>query len=193
MECPVGSSCLPSKIRSGLSLVYVKWSLFISQHPLIPLLKNSGVEQLCMHPGTPGCDGLKLYPIHLTLSSLYFIFFYRLYSNGAVFQEMQGGKNLCLPELFSFNIQCRAKTQISVCLSLIAAFLSLRSAGWTSGTGQCLLLLLTAISIPCHVIELPSPLASLAIIVLVGKKNPTPHIMGWPEAIMELNVPIRII
>lgn len=76
----MGSSCLPSKIRSGLSLVYVKWSLFISQHPLIPLLKNSGVEQLCMHPGTPGCDGLKLYPIHLTLSSLYFIFFYRLYS-----------------------------------------------------------------------------------------------------------------
>lgn len=121
MECPVGSSCLPSKIRSGLSLVYVKWSLFISQHPLIPLLKKSGVEQLCMHPGTPGCDGLKLYPIRLTLSSLYFISHYRLFSNGAVFQEMQGGKNLCLPELFSFNIQCRAKTQISVCPSLIAA------------------------------------------------------------------------
>lgn len=32
----------------------------------------------------------------------------------------RGGKNFCSPELFFFNVQCSAKTQISVCSLLIA-------------------------------------------------------------------------
>lgn len=119
-----------------------------------------------------------------------YVFCYRSYFNGAMLLEMQGRKDPLRGFPVTYSAALR-HVSVHVC-SFLLHLRVLEQCSWTSCTGPCLLLLLTPVSILCHVAELPPPLASLAIIVSV-EKSPTPHIMGWPEAIMELNVPIRII
>lgn len=83
------------------------------------------------------------------------------------------GRNFCFLGLFFSNVHAVLRPR-SVCVhSLLFHLFVLEECWWTSCAGQALLLLLTAVSILCHVIELPSPLASLAIIVLVKKSYTT--------------------
>lgn len=54
-------------MRSGRRLLYSTWSLFTSQ-------ERYGEVDLCLCPGTPGCEVLKPYPIYSVLYCIYFIF-----------------------------------------------------------------------------------------------------------------------